>query len=46
MDLTYIYTILTEGFGIPNTKEIHVLESVNNMNINWALGAAFHMLKD
>lgn len=24
MDLTYLYTILSEGFGIPNTKSIHV----------------------
>jgi len=26
MDITFIYAILTEGFGLPNTKEIFVCE--------------------
>lgn len=44
MDLTYIYTILSHGFGIPNSKEIYIYNKINSMEINWALGAAFHML--
>lgn len=44
MDLTFIYTILADGFGIPNTKSINIFNKVNDMEINWALGAAFHML--
>ena len=26
MDLTFIYTILSQGFGLPNTKKINVGE--------------------
>lgn len=46
MDLTFIYTILSQGLGIPNSKELNIHNVVNEMEINWALGAAFHMLKD
>lgn len=46
MDLTYIYSILTIGYGLPNDKEINVHNEVNKMEISWALGAAFHMLND
>ncbi len=46
MDLTFIYTILTVGYGLPNDKIINVHNEVNKMEISWALGAAFHMLND
>lgn len=44
MDLTFIYTLLSQGLGIPNSKVLNIYNTVNDMEINWALGAAFHML--
>jgi len=46
MDLTFIYALLSNGYGLPHDKQIHVYQQVNNMEISWALGAAFHMLND
>lgn len=46
MDLTFIYTLLSQGFGLPNEKQINVHNQVNKMEISWALGAAFHMIND
>lgn len=46
MDLTFIYSILTVGYGLPNDKIINVHNEVNRMEISWALGAAFHMLNN
>lgn len=46
MDLTFIYALLSQGFGLPDYKQINVHNEVNRMEISWALGAAFHMLND
>lgn len=46
MDLTFIYTLLSQGFGLPNDKQINVHNQVNKMEISWALGAAFHMINE
>lgn len=44
MDLTFIYSILADGYGLPQEKEIFVRSEVNKMEISWALGAAFHLI--
>ena len=46
MDLAYIYSLLKDGYGLPNDKEINVYRELGNMEISWALGAAFHMIND
>lgn len=44
LDMTYIYAILTRGYGLPDEKIVNVHQKVNNMEISWALGAAFDMI--
>ena len=46
MDLAFIYSLFSVGYGIPNEKNINVYKEVNNMEISWALGAAFHLLNE
>uniref|UniRef100_A0A914CUJ0 Uncharacterized protein n=1 Tax=Acrobeloides nanus TaxID=290746 RepID=A0A914CUJ0_9BILA len=44
LDLTYIYSLLHYGYGMPDDKEIHLTKKINGMETSWALGAAYHML--
>ena len=48
LDLTYAYTLLTEGFKIPANKEITLVKKVEykgeTVEAAWPLGAAINML--
>ncbi|KAL3109841.1 hypothetical protein niasHT_011144 [Heterodera trifolii] len=44
LDLTYIYTLLHFGCGLPDEKTIYMTKKLRAMEVSWALGAAFHLL--
>uniref|UniRef100_A0A7E4VR02 Nucleoside-diphosphatase mig-23 n=1 Tax=Panagrellus redivivus TaxID=6233 RepID=A0A7E4VR02_PANRE len=44
MDLTYMYALLSEGYGLPDDKNIHLTKRMRDMEVSWALGAGFHLL--
>ncbi|KAE9549264.1 hypothetical protein FO519_007529 [Halicephalobus sp. NKZ332] len=44
MDLTYIYSLLSTGYGISDEKNIHLTKKMRDMEVSWALGAGFHLL--
>lgn len=44
MDLTYIYALLHDGYHIRSNKGMEVIKKVNQTEISWALGSAFHLL--
>uniref|UniRef100_A0A914HLC2 Apyrase n=1 Tax=Globodera rostochiensis TaxID=31243 RepID=A0A914HLC2_GLORO len=44
LDLTYIYTLLHFGYGLPDEKSIYLTKKLRAMEVSWALGAAFHLL--
>jgi ectonucleoside triphosphate diphosphohydrolase 5/6 len=44
LDLTYIYTLLHHGYGLPDDKELQVSKKLRGMEVSWALGAAYHLL--
>uniref|UniRef100_A0AC34FJ97 Apyrase n=1 Tax=Panagrolaimus sp. ES5 TaxID=591445 RepID=A0AC34FJ97_9BILA len=44
MDLTYIYALLSKGYGLSDKKSIHLTKKMKDMEVSWALGAGFHLL--
>ncbi|CAD5232731.1 unnamed protein product [Bursaphelenchus xylophilus] len=44
MDLSYIYSLLTTGYGLTDETKIHVSKKIKSMEVSWALGAGFHLL--
>jgi len=44
MDLTYIYGLLTTGYGLPPEKEIQLYKKINGHEASWALGLAYQLL--
>ncbi|KAI1730100.1 GDA1/CD39 (nucleoside phosphatase) family domain-containing protein [Ditylenchus destructor] len=44
MDLTYIYTLLHYGYGLPDRKQIYLAKKLKEKEVSWALGAGFHLL--
>ncbi|XP_020280514.1 ectonucleoside triphosphate diphosphohydrolase 5 isoform X2 [Pseudomyrmex gracilis] len=46
LDLTFIYILLKDGFGLePNTK-LYLYKKINGHELSWALGAAFNVLQN
>lgn len=44
LDLSYIYTLLRYGYGLDDNKEIFLAKRLRNMEMSWALGAAYDLL--
>nr|CAD2191616.1 unnamed protein product [Meloidogyne enterolobii] len=44
LDLTYIYTLLHYGYGLPDDRKINLVKKIRSMEVSWALGAGFHLL--
>ena len=45
MDLSYIYALLTEGYGLPREKELHLYKKIHGHEASWALGLAYNILE-
>jgi ectonucleoside triphosphate diphosphohydrolase 5/6 len=45
VDLTFIYVLLTEGYGFPDSKQIFLYKKINGYETSWALGVAFSLLE-
>ncbi|CEF60425.1 NTPase [Strongyloides ratti] len=43
-DLTYIYTLLHYGYGLPEDKKIYLAKKLRGMEMSWALGASYDLL--
>jgi ectonucleoside triphosphate diphosphohydrolase 5/6 len=44
VDLTYIVTLLVDGYGLPATKELHLFKKINGHEASWALGVAYSIV--
>ena len=45
MDLTFISTLLTTGYGLPLEKEMQLYKKINGHEASWALGLAYNLLE-
>ncbi|CAH1105013.1 unnamed protein product [Psylliodes chrysocephalus] len=45
LDLTFIWVLLNEGFGLKDTTQIFLHKKINGHEISWALGAAYDLLR-
>ncbi|XP_058797463.1 uncharacterized protein LOC131667783 [Phymastichus coffea] len=46
LDLSFIYVLLHDGFGLHLTKQIIVTNYIEGQNLDWALGAAYKVLQN
>ena len=37
--------LLTEGYGLPDDKTVHLYKKINGHEASWALGLAFNILQ-
>lgn len=44
-DLTYIYSLLTNVYGLNPENNLHIIESISGSQLNWALGLALNELQ-
>ncbi|XP_060562240.1 ectonucleoside triphosphate diphosphohydrolase 5-like [Ruditapes philippinarum] len=44
LDLTYIYSLLHDGYNISDSTQIHLKKKINAVEVSWGLGAAFQLL--
>ena len=42
LDLTFIYGLLSDGYGLPDSKQIKLYKKINGHEASWALGVAYH----
>ncbi|XP_011505434.1 PREDICTED: ectonucleoside triphosphate diphosphohydrolase 5 [Ceratosolen solmsi marchali] len=45
LDLSFIYVLLHEGFGLDKKSNIFMQKKINGHELSWALGAAFNILQ-
>ncbi|KAL2712979.1 nucleoside diphosphate phosphatase ENTPD5 isoform X1 [Vespula squamosa] len=45
LDLTFIYVLLHNGFGLEPTTRLFLYKKINQHELSWALGAAFNVLQ-
>ena len=43
-DLTFAYQLLSQGYGLPDSKAIHLFKKIDGHEVSWALGLAFNIL--
>nr|XP_012221880.1 PREDICTED: ectonucleoside triphosphate diphosphohydrolase 5 isoform X1 [Linepithema humile] len=46
LDLTFIYVLLKDGFGLEPSTTLHLYKKINGHELSWALGAAFNVLQN
>lgn len=44
-DLTFIYQLLSQGYGLPDSKPLHVYKKIDGHEASWALGLAYNILQ-
>ena len=44
-DLTFAYMLLSEGYGLPDDKVVHLFKKIDGHEASWALGLAFNILQ-
>ncbi|XP_043466172.1 ectonucleoside triphosphate diphosphohydrolase 5-like [Leptopilina heterotoma] len=45
LDLTYIYSLLTDVYGLNPENNLQISDSISGHQLNWALGLALNMLQ-
>ncbi|XP_035731106.1 ectonucleoside triphosphate diphosphohydrolase 5-like isoform X1 [Vespa mandarinia] len=45
LDLTFIYVLLHNGFGLEPSTRLFLYKKINQHELSWALGAAFNVLQ-
>lgn len=45
LDLTFIYVLLHNGFGLEPSTKLFLYKKINGHELSWALGAAFNVLQ-
>ncbi|CAF3112605.1 unnamed protein product [Rotaria socialis] len=43
-DLTYIYSLLTKGYGLSENTQIHICKKIQQFEVAWSLGLALKLL--
>jgi len=43
-DLTYLYSLLTKGYGLSEQIEIHICKKIQQFEVAWSLGLALKLL--
>lgn len=43
-DLTYVYSLLTKGYGLSEDIEIHICKKIQQFEVAWSLGLALKLL--
>lgn len=46
LDLTFITTLLTSGYGLQGTSTLKLYKRIDNYEVSWALGLAFHVINN
>lgn len=46
LDLTFIYVLLRDGFGLQPSTKLYLYRKINQHELSWALGAAFNVLQN
>lgn len=44
LDMTFLYGLLNQGYGLPESKLIHLYKKINGHEASWALGVGYHMI--
>ena len=42
LDLSFVYGLLSDGYGLPDSKLIKLYKKINGHEASWALGVAYH----
>lgn len=45
LDLAYIYTLLHDGYGIPENRKIHSGQTIKDYETGWTLGSALSVIE-
>ncbi|XP_050735152.1 ectonucleoside triphosphate diphosphohydrolase 5-like isoform X3 [Eriocheir sinensis] len=46
LDLTFITTLLTSGYGLQGTNTLKLYKRIDSYEVSWALGLAFHVINN
>lgn len=46
LDLTYIYVLLKDGFGVEPYTKLNLYKKISGHELSWALGAAFNIVQN